>query len=261
MLAIEKVFSSLLSFPGLFLLIALFITVYLFTKKQPVYIRLISLGNLIMMFILFTSIGTNFLVLPLERIYLDTGFGDYQEEYPIVVLGGGIKYAGENSVLSPYSLQRLVKGLELYHEKKRPLILSGGVAIGQDGFSEARLAAQWLEKMGVDREDIIIEDQSRTTYENALYTKKYLEEYIATGWSAEPGGVKVYLVTNALHLPRAVRAFRKQGIEVIPVSSGVVVDHSKSWLSYLPNRDALCGNLMAIHEWFGLLWYKITGRI
>jgi len=69
------------------------------------------------------------------------------------------------------------------------------------------------------------------------------------------------LVTNALHLPRSVLVFEKQSINVIPISSGIIIDHQSGWLSYLPNRDALTANMMALHEWLGLVWYKITKRI
>ena len=55
--------------------------------------------------------------------------------------------------------------------------------------------------------------------------------------------------------------FEKQGIDVIPVSSGIITDHRQSWLAYLPNRGSLTANMMALHEWMGLVWYKITKRI
>lgn len=258
---LEKILSSFITLPGFFWVLSLVITVYLLKKAKSLTIRILSLVNLVIMYFLFTSIGTGILVLPLESVYIDTVQENYQEDYPIVVLGGGIKYAGANSSLSPYSLQRLVKSLELYLERERPIILTGGVGIGQEGISESALAAQWLRKMGVRDEDIIIEDQARTTYENGLYTKRWLENYYSSIEEDGEINLKAYLITNALHLPRSVLVFEKQGIAVIPVSSGIIVDHRNSWLSYLPNRDALNANMMAIHELIGLVWYKITGRI
>lgn len=257
---LEKIISSFITLPGFFYLLFLVITIYLLRKEKSLTIRILSLVNLVILYFLFTSIGTGILVLPLESVYIDTAQENYQEDYPIVVLGGGIKYAGANSSLSPYSLQRLVKGLELYLEKARPIILTGGVGIGQEGISESALAAQWLRKMGVRDEDIIIEDQARTTYENGLYIKRCLEDYYSMEEDVKLD-LKAYLVTNAFHLPRSVLVFKKLGINVIPVSSGIIVDHRNSFLSYLPNREALTANMVAIHEWIGMVWYKITGRI
>lgn len=263
MLVIEKIISSFLSLPGLFFLISLIITIYLFMRAKSLTIRILSFANLIMMYILFTSIGTVILVLPLESMYLDSDFQEnLQIDYPIIILGGGIKYTGEQAYLSPYSLQRLVKGFEIYKKIETPIIFTGGVAIGQREISESELAGDCLRKMGARSEDIIIEDQARTTYENGLYTKRWLlNYYLGDSIDDDKAELKAYLVTNALHMSRSVLVFEKQGIDVIPVSSGIMVDHKISWLSYLPNREALTANMMAIHEWVGLIWYKITGRI
>lgn len=258
-LELEKIVSSFLALPGLFVLIMLIITIYLFRKAKSRFIRIFFLFSLIFIYFLSTYFGTLILVIPLERIYLDTGFQNkFIEDYPVVILGGGIKYTENGAFPGLYTLQRLVRGLDIYKEIKEPIIYTGGIALGQTGISEAELAFKWLRKMGVEEADIIIENQARNTYENGVYTKRWLQEY-KDGENKDE--LKVYLVTNALHMYRSALVFKKLGIGVIPVSSGISVDHKSSWLSYLPNNESLYANMLAVHEWLGLVWYKIKGRI
>ncbi len=264
MLALEKVLSSFLSLPGFFWSVWLIITIYLFRKGKSAVIYFLSLVSLIIMYVLFTAFGTSFLVVPLENMYLDEmNIESFDKGYPIVVLGGGVYYSKERVYLNPHSLQRVVKGYELYQKLERPIVYSGGVAIGQNRMGESEVAAEWLSRLGVKKEDIIIENQARTTYENAVYVKRWLSEYnfdMSLELRTELDNT-VYLVTSALHLPRSVLVFEKQGVDVIPVSSGIAIDHQPSWLDFLPNRGSLTANMMAVHEWLGLLWYKITNRI
>ncbi len=271
MLALEKVLSSFLTLPGLFWSVWLIITIYLFRKARSVTIYFLSLISLILMYVIFTALGTSFLVVPLENMYSDS-YTEYNDnQYPIIVMGGGINYGSDKAYLSPYSLQRVVKGYEIYRKIATPIVYTGGVAIGQKEIGESEIAAEWLGNMGVEKEDIVIENKARTTYENGVYVKEWLLDYYANGQNKQneqedslsggEAGIKVYLVTNALHLPRSVMVFEKQGIDVIPVSSGIITDHRHSWLAYLPNRGSLTANMMALHEWMGLVWYKITRRI
>jgi len=271
LLALEKVLSSFITLPGLFWSVWLIITIYLFRKGRSVTIYFLSLISLILMYVVFTALGTSFLVVPLENMYINSYIEDNDNQYPIIVMGGGINYGSDKAYLSPYSLQRVVKGYELYRKIATPIVYTGGVAIGQKEIGESEVAVEWLRNMGVKKEDIVIENKARTTYENGVYVKEWLLDYYANGQneeikqedSSKSGEVrsKAYLVTNALHLPRSVMVFKKQGIDVIPVSSGIITDHRQSWLDYLPNRGSLTANMMALHEWMGLVWYKITRRI
>lgn len=252
MLALEKVIASFFSLPGLFIPLYIPVVIYLFRKGRSVLIKILAVLLLILMVITFTGWGTRLLVIPLERKYQETAT---TENLPVVVMGGGINYTlnGRQATLNSVSLERLVKGYRLYRKNGGPLIYSGGVAIGQIGPSEAEIAAKWLREMGVPAQEIVAEKQARTSFENGLYVK---------GWLLERGAhSKIYLVTSALHLPRTVLVFQKQGIAVVPVPAGYISDHRISWLSYLPNRRSANANMAALHEWLGILWYTIQDRI
>jgi len=70
------------------------------------------------------------------------------------------------------SSHRLVRGVQLYHEgKAQKIIFSGGVS-PNTGVAEGAVLAQEARRMLVPSENIIIEKNSRRTYEQAVETKK-----------------------------------------------------------------------------------------
>jgi uncharacterized SAM-binding protein YcdF (DUF218 family) len=252
MLALEKIVASFLMPPGLFILLLLLLTVYLFKKSDSRWIKLITVFFLLLFVLLSTAFGVQLLLHPLENYAEEISVNAF-ERHPIVILGGGLNYqTKEKAAPSIHSLQRLVKGYQLHRRLKTPVIYSGGVAIGQEKISESDVAADFLDSLGMEREFYISEDQAQTTFENAAYLKK---------WIAENEIEKVYLVTSAYHILRSAAVFEAQNIDFLAVHSGFIYDHQFSWLDYLPNRGALTANLSALHEWVGLLWYYLRGRI
>ena len=98
-----------------------------------------------------------------------------------------------------------------------------------------------------------MEDQSRTTYENALYTQRLLEERNVK---------RVILVTDAIHMFRSERCLRTTGIEVIPAAC----NHRATWFRwevsrFLPTPEGVSGVDTVLHEWVGIAWYWLKGRI
>lgn len=192
------------------------------------------------------------MLLPLEN-YAEEISVDLEEDHPIVVLGGGNYYKTDGSAEpSVHSKQRLAKAYELHRTLNTKIIYSGGVGLGHDNFSEADAAKEFLSGLGLESEKYESEDQARSTYENALYIKKWLNENEIE---------RIYLVTSAYHMYRSARAFRAQEIDFLAHHSGFIYDHKFSWLNYLPNRGALQVNLSALHEWVGIVWYYLRARI
>lgn len=252
MLALEKIIASLLMPPGLFVLILLIISIYLFKKSDSQLIKLTALFLFLLIFLLSTAPGVQLLLHPLEN-YAEKISVNAFERHPIVVLGGGLNYySDEEAAPSMHSMQRLIKGYQLHRRLKTPLIYSGGIAIGQKMISEADAAEEFLDSLGMEKEFYISEDRAQTTFENAAYLKKWIDENDVE---------KVYLVTSAYHVLRSAAVFNAQDIEFLVVHSGFIYDHQFSWLDYLPNRGALSANLSALHEWVGLVWYYLRGRI
>jgi uncharacterized SAM-binding protein YcdF (DUF218 family) len=111
----------------------------------------------------------------------------------------------------------------------------------------------FLVELGVPEGDIIEEGRSSTTYENAAETRRLL---------ADKGLDRIALVTSSTHLPRSTAVFEGQGFHVIPAGSGYS-NRDAPWraVDLLPNASAADAINRAAHEWVGLAWYRLHGRL
>ena len=198
------------------------------------------------------------LVADLEHRYLPKPVAEYPRADAIVVLGGGLGppfpprlYADLNSASDRY-----LHASRLYHAERSPLIVvSGGNVFPQSGFEgESFYAAQLLQKWGVPATAIHVEDRSRNTYENALFTKKLL---------AENNIKQILLVTSALHMQRALATFKSVGIDAIPSPTDYdkVESDRPEALNWIPDVGALGATTRLIHERLGYLVYRYKGWI
>jgi len=96
------------------------------------------------------------------------------------------------------------------------------------------------------------ESDSRTTRENARNSARILK---AEGLS------RIYLVSQGWHLARAVRAFESEGLNVMPAGTGCKKATQLKWLHFLPHPEAFEMSYWAMHEWVGILWYDLIGRL
>lgn len=168
----------------------------------------------------------------------------------IVVLGGGRysaapEYGGDT--VNRFTLERLRYAARLQRQTGLPILVSGGTVFGE-ARPEATLMSEALEKdFGVTAK--WIESRSRTTFENATFSKAML---------AEAGIRRVYLVTHAWHMARAEWAFVQSGTLVTPAPTGFSTpapdDHRQ--LGWLPSGHGLYLSSQALHERLGLFWYK-----
>jgi uncharacterized SAM-binding protein YcdF (DUF218 family) len=110
-----------------------------------------------------------------------------------------------------------------------------------------------LVQRGVAPADLVVEAESRSTYENAVECRRLLEDR---------GIRKVVLVTEASHLRRAVGCFRRQGLEVVPCGCRYRAQRYEGQLSdFVPKPWALAYCQEAAHEWLGIAWYRLHGRL
>jgi uncharacterized SAM-binding protein YcdF (DUF218 family) len=133
----------------------------------------------------------------------------------------------------------------------RVVLAGGNGEIHPSGISEAAATSDLLVAMGLDAKRLILEERSRTTYENAIYAKPLADPKPGETW---------LLVTSAYHMPRAIGCFRQVGWETVAYP----VDY-QSGDGWRLDAFALADNLMvlkrAAHEWSGLAIYYLTGRI
>ncbi len=166
----------------------------------------------------------------------------------IVILGGGqrfdaIEYGG--NTVSQDTLERLRYGAALHRKTGKPILVSGGAP--QGGSAEAQLMQQVLEQ-----EFHIpvrwVEPGSDNTQQNAEQSQHLL---------AAAGITRVYLVTQAWHMPRAIAAFERTGMQVVPAPTAWTTRHHTTLLTFLPDGRALRKSYFFMHEVIGMLWYKL----
>lgn len=201
-----------------------------------------------------SPITANLAIGLLERQFLPAGSAVLAAD-SIVVLGGGVRKAGPlqpESVLSEGSIVRTLHAAHLYHSgPPRPVVIAGGTA--ERTPPPGPLMAELLVRLGVPDEAIVMEDRSRTTHENAQQAVRLLRAR---------GLVRPALVTEAVHMPRSVRTFRAQGVDVIAAGCNYrfkVFDLDPLWL--VPTAAAASSVRTAVHEWIGMVWYWATGRL
>jgi uncharacterized SAM-binding protein YcdF (DUF218 family) len=172
----------------------------------------------------------------------------------IVVLGCD-RYAnapeyGQDEV-SACTLARLRYAADLQARSGLPVLLSGGRPMGEPQ-SEAQLMDRVMaERFGVKAR--WLEQDSRDTAGNAADSAMLLRAANIQ---------RVALVTHAMHMPRAMRSFRRQGLEPVaaPTQFYSVTDRRPAWFAVLPSGGSLLVSGMAMYEMLGLAWYSLTGK-
>ena len=203
-----------------------------------------------------------YLTRSLEWRHLPTA--ELPQAQAIVVLGGGILPADAPRpwVEMTDAGDRVLYGARLYLAGKAPLlILSGGRIDWRDGGpSESADMAEIAKLMGVSADAIVQDPTSLNTYQNAVNVKKILQER---------GLNQIILVTSALHMPRSLLIFQKQGIEAIPAAADfhvseqnldeIVSTPQARALNLLPEASKLNQVSKVMKEYIGLGVYRLRG--
>lgn len=162
----------------------------------------------------------------------------------IVVLGAGrnhnaVEYQGRMS--SSVELERLNYAAYLHRKTHLPILISGSsneIGYMRDVLENTyQVPVRWQES------------NSRTTWENAMYSDELLShEGITSAW----------VVTQAWHMPRAMHAFTNRRVQYYPasVTFGSNTYWQHRWMRWIPQANALARSQTALHEWFGLLKYR-----
>jgi uncharacterized SAM-binding protein YcdF (DUF218 family) len=171
----------------------------------------------------------------------------------IVVLGGGVDPPAppRHWMDLSSSADRVLHAARLYRAGKAPwVIVSGGNPWGAADESEAEAMASLLEEWGVPRTAILLDLQSRNTWQNALAVRELLARHDLRD---------VLLVTSALHMRRALETFRRMGIDADPAPTDYDVWHAPAseLLSWLPDARVLERVSLALKELLGTAVYRL----
>lgn len=171
------------------------------------------------------------------------------------ILLGGITAFDKNGVgYFADASDRLIQTVLLYRQGIIKKIVVSGGRIENDVPREADFIQTQLLKLQIPAQDIITENQSRNTFENAQFSKEILQRYNIR--------MPVVLITSAIHMPRAVKVFRKAGIEVVAYPCNYTVVYSNNNLAdYVwPDAEVLSEWQKLLKEWVGLAIYQLTGK-
>jgi uncharacterized SAM-binding protein YcdF (DUF218 family) len=184
----------------------------------------------------------------------------------IVVLGGGTEILSPPRPIAEINGagDRVLYAAELYRQGKAPVILATGGRINWyegAGSTAAGEMRQLLLFLGVPARDILLEEVSLNTYENAIYSAVLLQERQAQ---------RILLVTSAMHMPRAYPLFVATGLEVIPAPTDYILSEAEWQTLWQPDPVAIFVNLFptagqlnlttsALKEYIGWLVYRLRG--
>jgi uncharacterized SAM-binding protein YcdF (DUF218 family) len=218
--------------------------------------RALSGGGLVFLLLLGFSPLPGLLAAPLEA-----RFPPPPEDAPapdgIIVLGGSVdeNLSGAlGRVTLADAAERLTAPLPLrrLYPKARIVFTGGTAALRGSQYTEAGTVQKFWREVGLDQGDVLYEDKSRNTFENAVFTRDLVKPQPGERW---------LLVTSAMHMPRSIGIFRKAGFPVVafPVDYRTTADfHGFGAPRHASRNFALAE--FAAHEWVGLAAYWLTGK-
>lgn len=169
----------------------------------------------------------------------------------ILVLSSGfaVKTAtGYQARLDSAGWERTWAAIRLWRQVGGHLLFVGAPT-PDNGSSVAAFMAEIATTSGVPPAAVKIEPTSHNTYENLAFTRALVESH----------GPPVWLVTSALHLPRAMAVARKLGMRLAPYPCDRLGEPFLHWYAWLPNSGGPKLFAAALHEMFGLVYYRMKG--
>ena len=138
------------------------------------------------------------------------------------------------------------------------IVVTGGVIefMHQSPQSSAEDAAYLLvHSLCVDSSAVIVETQAKTTAQHAPLVARIIDSL------ALPR--EIILVTSAAHMRRAAGVFRKQGFVVHPAAADFLEDDRFQMTAFqcIPSAQALARVTAAVHEYYGMIAYRLTGKM
>lgn len=173
-----------------------------------------------------------------------------------ILLGGMAAFDKNNMGYFGENADRFIQTEKLYHQKfiDKIIVTGGSGSLLRQDIKEAGFIREELIKSGVAEKDILIESNSRNTFENAVNTKKILDSIQLKG--------PFILVTSAFHMPRSLKVFKKANIEVtafpsdfIEIDTPFVIDSD-----LLPRLGLLTFWKIIIKEMVGTKIYELSGK-
>ena len=170
----------------------------------------------------------------------------------VVLLGGTVSPAGSLPDEPAWNdnIERLLEVRQLLVTGQAKVAIASGGALKPGLRTEAEYVTEELVRLGVPKEQVLLEPKANNTRENATESKRLLDEL---------GARTVLLVTSAHHVPRAVGCFRAAGVEADVLPVDFRIRDAGADQHWLPRAEYLGQTSRALRELLGRLVYRALG--
>ena len=246
---LSKILSFLFS-PLSWVFILLIIVFFLKTKKwkkRLIYTSVVVLYLFSNNYIFYLAASKWYI----KPVKLET----HQQFKYAIVLGGMANFDEEvKRIKFSESADRLMQAIHLYKTNhiEKILISGGSGSIFYPEMIESEIVRTYLIQIGIPECDILIENKSKNTWQNASFTAKLLDN-----------NKNYLLISSSIHMRRATACFKKAGIKTQPYPSNQL-DSSFKYSPgslLLPNASILSSWELLIHEIAGYFIYWIKGYV
>lgn len=239
--------------PGIFFVMLFGISIYAYKKLRQTKLAALIFTVTSAFYLISTNLVAGFLIGSLEETYSPP---EKIEGDVIVMLGGGAfadvpDIDGAGSLCAAPSA-RLLTALRLYKKTNAPILLSGG-QVYEDSGAEAKIAKRMLISLGVPENDIIVEDKSVNTTQNARFSAEILRKKHFE---------KPMLVTSAFHMRRAMLNFKNMGYICVPVPTDYMASKRRifHYTKLRPQAESLYMSVTVFQELLRTYVTELTGR-
>ena len=249
MFTLQKIFSLTLFSPFPIILIIFLIGLSLFKKykKRAIVLFLISF----FMYIFSIDAFVDKYLYKLENSYSNITDIDLKKGEIYVLLGGGIIPMSANGHVPTVNAEsRILKTIILYQKYPKPILISGGTPL-QNYISESKVYKDILIDSGIPEIDIIEENKSNTTKENAQFISNLI---------IDKNIKSIILITSASHMKRSLNIFKQYlpNIRIIPCPSNFLASNRKLIIfSFIPKFHNYFKFNILLWETIGNFYYKL----
>jgi len=249
MVFVEDVSELLLPMPVYLVALILGLCVYAFRHKET------RLGRMRYALIAL-SIWSCLVTVP---VVANVMIAQFEQKYPrpdvnagdgpglVVVLSGGYSRGWNYIQLDRDSWERTYAGVRLWRQIGGKLLFVGGAVPNKASVAEAM--SDLAQSLGVPKAAILLETKSQDTYQNLLLSRDLIRQF----------GDKSWLVSSALHLPRAMAVAQALGLRLRAYPCDYRAVPSMGWGEWLPSNGGPPMFTLLLHELIGLGYYRIRG--
>lgn len=231
-----------------------FIIFFRLLKKKKTANRLTWIA-IAWLFLISTPFLPDALLKPIENKYpslTKTTLERIKKPTNILVLGAGFVNdlkLNPNDQLAETALSRLAEGIRISQILPNSKLITSGFG-NREETTSAEVMAKTSILLGVDSARLFIQEKPTKTLEEAMEYQRLFADTC-----------QLIVVTSAIHMPRSMYLFQKAGLNPIAAPTNHLVKKSEQPNPYygMPSSDNIKKMEAAIHEYVGLLWYKLGG--